>query len=111
MKTALSLGMLGIVQDITETDAREDRSSESTPDALQLINNSRAASFLPSSTSRSWRRRSPTRRPDSVGAQFGAFFYNVLDEGGGSYMQYAVSGVDRHHFERFPLPRATSIIC
>ena len=44
-----------------------------------------------------------------VGAQFGAFFYNVLDEGGGSYMLYALSGADRRHFERFPLPRATAI--
>ncbi len=46
---------------------------------------------------------------DLVGAQFGAFFYNVLDAGGGSYMLYAVSGVDRRHFERFPMPRATAL--
>lgn len=44
-----------------------------------------------------------------VGAQFGAFFYNVLDSGGGSYMLYTLSGVDRKHFERFPMPRATAL--
>ncbi len=49
------------------------------------------------------------RPPSWQAPQFGAFFYNVLDEGGGSYMLYTVSGVDRRHFERFPMPRATSL--
>jgi len=44
-----------------------------------------------------------------TGAQFGAFFYNVLDEGGASYMLYALSGVPREHFEGFPMPRATHL--
>ncbi|WP_209380813.1 PAS domain-containing protein [Pararoseomonas baculiformis] len=43
------------------------------------------------------------------GAAFGAFFYNVLDERGGSYMLYALSGVPRSAFERFPMPRATAV--
>lgn len=42
-------------------------------------------------------------------AQFGAFFYNVLDEKGGSYMLYALSGVSRAAFEKFPMPRATDL--
>jgi PAS domain S-box-containing protein len=42
-----------------------------------------------------------------VGAQFGAFLYNVLDAGGGSYMLYALAGIDRRQFERSPIPRAT----
>ncbi|MDQ3415293.1 MAG: PAS domain S-box protein, partial [Verrucomicrobiota bacterium] len=42
-------------------------------------------------------------------AQFGAFFYNVLDEQGGSYMLYALSGVPRSAFEKFPMPRATAM--
>ncbi|HZI19505.1 MAG TPA: PAS domain S-box protein, partial [Pyrinomonadaceae bacterium] len=44
-----------------------------------------------------------------TGAQFGAFFYNVLDEEGASYMLYALSGVPREHFENFPMPRATHL--
>ncbi len=44
-----------------------------------------------------------------TGAQFGAFFYNVLNEEGGSYMLYALSGVEREAFSRFPLPRATAV--
>jgi len=44
-----------------------------------------------------------------VGAQFGAFFYNVLNTKGESYMLYALSGVLREHFEKFPMPRNTAV--
>ena len=44
-----------------------------------------------------------------TGAQFGAFFYNVLDSAGEGYMLYSVSGVDRSHFDKFPMPRNTAI--
>jgi PAS domain S-box-containing protein len=43
------------------------------------------------------------------GAQFGAFFYNVISEEGGSYMLYALSGAPRSAFENFPMPRATAV--
>lgn len=43
------------------------------------------------------------------GAQFGAFFYNVLDEAGGSYMLYALSGVPAEAFSSFPMPRNTAV--
>ncbi|MCP1762445.1 PAS domain S-box-containing protein [Bradyrhizobium japonicum] len=43
------------------------------------------------------------------GAQFGAFFYNVLTADGGSYMLYALSGVPRSAFENFPMPRNTAV--
>ena len=44
-----------------------------------------------------------------TGAQFGAFFYNVLDEEGASYMLYTLSGVPREMFAHFPMPRATEM--
>ena len=44
-----------------------------------------------------------------AGAQFGAFFYNVLDAAGESYMLYTISGVLREEFEKFPMPRNTAI--
>jgi serine phosphatase RsbU (regulator of sigma subunit) len=44
-----------------------------------------------------------------VGAQFGAFFYNVLDGAGGSLMLYTLSGVPREAFSRFPMPRNTQV--
>jgi len=43
------------------------------------------------------------------GAEFGAFFYNVLDERGESYMLYTLSGVPRSAFEKFPMPRNTAV--
>ncbi|HLL73915.1 MAG TPA: PAS domain S-box protein [Pyrinomonadaceae bacterium] len=43
------------------------------------------------------------------GARFGAFFYNVLDEHGASYMLYTLSGVPRSAFAHFPMPRATDL--
>ena len=44
-----------------------------------------------------------------TGAQFGAFFYNRLDARGESYMLYAIAGVPRSAFERFPMPRNTAV--
>jgi len=44
-----------------------------------------------------------------TGAQFGAFFYNVLDPAGEKYLLYALSGAERADFDRFGMPRATAI--
>jgi signal transduction histidine kinase/ActR/RegA family two-component response regulator len=43
------------------------------------------------------------------GAAFGAFFYNVTDARGESYMLYTLSGVPREAFAGFPMPRNTEI--
>lgn len=43
------------------------------------------------------------------GAQFGAFFYNVSNAEGGSYMLYALSGASHEAFARFQMPRATEV--
>ncbi|MGH8221573.1 MAG: ATP-binding protein, partial [Woeseiaceae bacterium] len=44
-----------------------------------------------------------------TGAQFGAFFYNVVNEQGEAYTLYTVSGVPREAFAHFPMPRNTAI--
>lgn len=44
-----------------------------------------------------------------TGAAFGAFFYNVTDADGASFMLYTISGVEREAFARFPMPRKTDI--
>jgi signal transduction histidine kinase/ActR/RegA family two-component response regulator len=44
-----------------------------------------------------------------VDAEFGTFFYNVINDKGESYMLYALSGVSREHFDKFPMPRNTSV--
>jgi PAS domain S-box-containing protein len=43
------------------------------------------------------------------GAQFGAFFYNRINEAGESYMLYTLSGVPREAFAKFPMPRNTAV--
>ena len=46
-----------------------------------------------------------------TGAQFGAFFYNVVDpaRGGESYTLYTLAGVPRERFAAFPHPRSTPV--
>jgi PAS domain S-box-containing protein len=44
-----------------------------------------------------------------TGAEFGAFFYNQVDQAGESYMLYSLSGVPREAFARFPMPRNTQV--
>jgi PAS domain S-box-containing protein len=44
-----------------------------------------------------------------TGAQFGAFFYNVVRRDGNEYALYTISGAPLSAFERFPMPRATEI--
>ena len=44
-----------------------------------------------------------------TGAQFGAFFYNVIREDGEAYTLYTISGVPREHFSKFPMPRNTQV--
>jgi PAS fold len=43
------------------------------------------------------------------GAQFGAFFYNVLRPDGEAYTLYSLSGVPREAFAGFPMPRNTAV--
>jgi PAS domain S-box-containing protein len=43
------------------------------------------------------------------GAQFGAFFYNVINAEGESYLLYTLAGVDRAKFDKFPMPRNTQV--
>ncbi|MFZ2031595.1 MAG: ATP-binding protein [Vitreimonas sp.] len=42
-------------------------------------------------------------------AAFGAFFYNVIDNNGESYMLYAISGAPREAFANFSMPRNTAV--
>lgn len=99
--------MTGVVIDVTEERAAHAALEEQSR-ALQILN--RAVSEV-----------SGNRDLDSVvqtvvdagvevtGAQFGAFFHNVLNEHGESYTLYTLSGAPRSAFERFPMPRNTAI--
>jgi signal transduction histidine kinase len=46
---------------------------------------------------------------EMTGAQFGAFFYNVVDDDGEAYTLYTLSGVPREAFSKFPMPRNTPV--
>jgi PAS domain S-box-containing protein len=43
------------------------------------------------------------------GAEFGAFFHNVIDPEGEAYTLYALSGALREAFSKFPMPRNTAL--
>jgi signal transduction histidine kinase/DNA-binding response OmpR family regulator len=43
------------------------------------------------------------------GAEFGAFFYNVVDTDGEHYTLYTLSGAPPEAFEAFPMPRNTAV--
>ena len=98
-------GSLGTVQDIT-AQMRTKELLRKQAEALQIIND--LGRVLSAELDLKKLVQALTDGATSlVGAQFGAFFYNVLDAGGGSYMLYALSGVDRRQLERSPIPRAT----
>ncbi|GEM_PF-4294684 len=40
-----------------------------------------------------------------IGAEYGSFFYNVVDEKGESYMLYTLSGANKADFAHMPMPR------
>ena len=42
-------------------------------------------------------------------AEFGAFFYNVLNDAGDSYTLFTISGAPREAFSKFPMPRNTQV--
>jgi PAS domain S-box-containing protein len=44
-----------------------------------------------------------------TGANFGAFFYNLIDEKGESYLLYSLAGAPRSAFEKFGMPRNTAV--
>ncbi|OMI05976.1 histidine kinase [Bradyrhizobium brasilense] len=43
------------------------------------------------------------------GAEFGAFFYNLIDDAGESYTLYTLSGAPIEAFSQFPMPRNTEV--
>jgi PAS domain S-box-containing protein len=101
------LGMIGVNLDITESRQAELALREET-EALEILNttgNAVAAELnleklIQSVTDAAVR---------LSGAQFGAFFYNVLNERGESYMLYSLSGASRDAFAGYPMPRATKV--
>lgn len=97
----------GITIDITERVRVEQRLREET-DAVETIN--RIGRTIAGELNLSQLVQVVTDETTRLsGAEFGAFFYNVINERGESYSLYSLSGVDRSHFDKFPMPRNTKI--
>lgn len=101
------IGMIGVVQDVTERVRTRD-TLRLQAESLETIN--RVGRMLAAELDlETLVQRLTDAATELSGAQFGAFFYNVLDHRGSSYMLYALSGVEREHFASFPMPRATGM--
>jgi signal transduction histidine kinase/CheY-like chemotaxis protein len=101
------VGFVKVLRDRTsqrraEEDLREERR------ALELLN--KAGSALASETDLPRLVQIVTDvGVELSGAQFGAFFYNVLNDSGEGYMVYTLSGAPIEAFSKFPMPRNTAV--
>ncbi|MDB5431702.1 MAG: hypothetical protein JWP35_2818 [Caulobacter sp.] len=95
------------VIDITEQKRAELALRDQTA-ALEALNRTAAATAVERDLDRVVQTVTDTG-VELTGAQFGAFFYNVIDPAGESYMLYALSGAPREAFDKFPMPRNTAV--
>ncbi len=99
--------MAGVVIDVTEEKAASAALKEQTS-ALGILN--RAATTISGDLDQNRLVQTITDAAvELTGAQFGAFFYNVIDEEGERYTLYTLSGVPREEFSKFPMPRNTHV--
>ncbi|WP_230532657.1 PAS domain S-box protein [Microvirga roseola] len=101
------LGMIGVNVDITETRRAEEALRTETRN-LAVLNRTGASIAAELDLDRIVQAVTDAG-VELTGAQFGAFFYNTLNDRGESYMLYSLSGVPREAFSRFPMPRATAV--
>ncbi|HEY9501596.1 MAG TPA: PAS domain S-box protein [Pyrinomonadaceae bacterium] len=101
------LGMLGFVQDITTRRSIEETLRTQT-EALRTLNEVGRVISAELDLQKTVQAVTDAAT-ELTRARFGSFFYNVLNEEGASYMLFALAGVPRHAFERFPMPRATDL--
>jgi PAS domain S-box-containing protein len=100
-------GMLGFVQDISLRKNNEEKLREQA-DALRTLNE--VGQLISAELDLHNTVQAVTNAATALtGARFGAFFYNVFNEEGGSYMLFTLAGVPREAFEHFPMPRTTDL--
>ncbi|WP_114188895.1 PAS domain S-box protein [Microvirga aerophila] len=97
----------GATEDISERRASQDALRDETK-ALEILNTTIAAVASELDLDRLVQQVTDAG-VELTGAQFGAFFYNVENDAGESYMLYAISGVPREEFSKFPMPRNTHV--
>lgn len=100
-------GMLGVITDVTERKEllRSEQEARATAELLNSVGPILAGELILEKLVQSVTDLATAL----VGAQFGAFFHKVTDEGGEAYMLYTLSGVAREAFSKFPMPRNTEI--
>ena len=100
-------GMVGAVQDVTARIEAEEALREESR-TLETLNRTGAAIAAELDLERLVQIVTDAG-VELTGAKFGAFFYNVIREGGERFLLYTLSGANRSDFENFGLPRATAI--
>ena len=101
------LGMIGVNVDVTELRFAEAAVRQETR-LLEILNRTGAAIAAELELEKVVQSVTDAG-VELSGAEFGAFFYNVLDDAGESYMLYSLSGAPREAFRDFPMPRATKV--
>jgi PAS domain S-box-containing protein len=100
-------GMTGLIEDITLRKKQEATLAEERH-SLELLN--RTGAMLAAELDLTRLIQATTDAAvELTHAAFGAFFYNVKDVNGESYMLYTLSGASREAFSRFPMPRNTAV--
>ncbi len=97
----------GVLIDLTSEKQTERELKERTR-ALQILNRT-AATIAGEIQTEPVVRAIVDAGVELIGAQFGAFFYNVHDEAGERYTLYTISGAPREAFSSFPMPRNTAV--
>ena len=102
-----NVGRVWSFRDITATRRTEEALRDETR-VLELLN--RTGIMLSSTLDLQTLVQTVTDAATQVsGAQFGAFFYNVIDDSGEPYLLYTVSGVPPEAFAQFGQPQATPL--
>ncbi|HET6978372.1 MAG TPA: PAS domain S-box protein [Pyrinomonadaceae bacterium] len=101
------VGMLGLVQDISTRKANEQTLREQA-EALRTLNEV-GQTISAELDLHNTVQAVTDAATELIGARFGSFFYNVMNEEGASYMLFTLAGVPREAFEHFPMPRATDL--
>ena len=100
------LGQMVVMRDIGER-RRAEAALREEQETLEVLNRTGAAIAAELDLGRIVQMVTDAGR-ELTGAQFGAFFYNVYERDGGSYMLYTLSGAERSQFD-FGMPRATKV--
>ena len=101
------VGLIGSSIDITERKRQQER-ARFEAEMLDLLN--RTGSALAGELDlQSLLQRVTDAATRLTGAQFGAFFYNGVDERGEAYMLYTLAGAPIEAFDRFGHPRPTPL--